>query len=207
MTEESTKPLGKPPKRDTNYVKLDNYIDESDVEGWIMRAEECVRLRGMKGDEAAGYILYHIQGGAKLELCSQIEVVTCIDKIFKVLRDRDGSCGSGERLRELVGRKQRVGECIMEFSDELFRLGMRVKEVDGWKDLMAEVFRSNVREDKLRYHLLSNTHKEATFTELRIAAQEFEYRYGGIKEIDNECYRIEQVDTDKLRKEVGDLKR
>ena len=175
MTEESTKPLGRPPKRDT---------------------------------EAGGYILYHIQGGAKLELCSQIEVVTCINKIFKVLRDRDGSCGSkGERLRELVGRKQRVGECIMEFSDELFRLGMRVKEVDGWKDLMAEVFRSNVREDKLRYHLLSNTHKEATFTELRIAAQEFEYRYGGIKEIDNECYRIEQVDTDKLRKEVGDLKR
>ena len=36
---ESTKPLGRPPKRDVSYVKLDNYIDERDVEGWIMRAE------------------------------------------------------------------------------------------------------------------------------------------------------------------------
>ena len=84
---------------------------------------------------------------------------------------------------------------------------MRVKEVDGWKELMSEVFRSNVRDDKLRYHLLSNTHKGATFTELRIAAQEFESRYGGVKDIDNECYRIEQVDMDKLRNKLLDLKR
>ena len=35
------------------------------------------------------------------------------------------------------------------------------------------------------------------FTELRVAAQEFQSRYGGIKDIDNECYGIEQVDTDK----------
>ena len=95
----------------------------------------------------------------------------------------------------------------MEFPDELFKLGMRVKEVDGWKELMSEVFRSNIRDDKLRYHLLSNTHKGATFTELRVDAQEFEYRYGGIKYIDNECYRIEQVDTDTLRKELLDLKK
>ena len=209
MTEESTKPLGRPPKRDTNYVKLDNYIDESDVEGWIMRAEECVRLRGMKGDEAVVYILYHIQGGAKLELCSQIEDVTCIDKLFKVLRDRDGSCGSkGERLRELVGRKQRVGECIMEFSDELFRLGMRVKEVDGWKDLMAEVFRSNLIDEKVRYHLLSNSSKDAGFTELRVEAQKFVNRIGVGAEVNTsgECYRIES-ESDKLRQEVLYLRR
>ena len=60
---ESTKLLGRPSKRDVSYVKLDNYIDDRDVECWIMRAEECVRLRGIKEVEAAGYVLYHIQGG------------------------------------------------------------------------------------------------------------------------------------------------
>ena len=33
MAAESTKPLGRPPKRDVSYVKLENYIDESDVDG------------------------------------------------------------------------------------------------------------------------------------------------------------------------------
>ena len=31
-------------------------------------AEECVQLLGHNGEEAAGYILYHIRGGAKIEL-------------------------------------------------------------------------------------------------------------------------------------------
>ena len=62
--ESSTKPVDRPPKRDTSYVKLDNYVDDIDVEGWIRRAEECIILMGYKGKEAAGYILYHIRGGA-----------------------------------------------------------------------------------------------------------------------------------------------
>ena len=95
----------------------------------------------------------------------------------------------------------------MEFSDELFKLGMRVKEVDGWKELLSEVFRSNVKDDKLRYHLLSNTYKGATFTELRVAAQELESIYGGILDIDNKWYRIKQADKDKLRKEAVYLNR
>ena len=66
----------------------------------------------------------------------------------------------------------------MEFSDELFRLGMRVKEVDGWKDLMAEVFRSNLIDEKVRYHLLSNSSKDVGFTELRVEAQKFVNRIG-----------------------------
>ena len=61
--ETSTKPLGRPPKIDLSYVQLEYYVDERDVEGWIRRAEECVRLKGYTGDEAAGYVLYHIGGG------------------------------------------------------------------------------------------------------------------------------------------------
>ena len=53
--ETSTKPVGRPLKRDTSYVKLYNYVDDRDVEGWIRSAEECVRLLAIKGK-----ILYHI---------------------------------------------------------------------------------------------------------------------------------------------------
>ena len=96
----------------------------------------------------------------------------------------------------------------MEFSDELFRLGMRVKEVDGWKDLMAEVFRSNLIDEKVRYNLLSNSSKDAGFTELRVEAQKFVNRIGVGAEVNTsgECYRIES-ESDKLRQEVLDLRR
>ena len=33
MTDESTKPLSRPSKRDVINLKLENYIDESNVEG------------------------------------------------------------------------------------------------------------------------------------------------------------------------------
>ena len=66
MCETSTKPLGRPPKRDLSYVQLEYYVDERDVEGWIRRAEECVRLKGYTWDEASGYVLYHIRGGRRL---------------------------------------------------------------------------------------------------------------------------------------------
>ena len=48
--ETSNKPLGRPPKRDLSYVQLEYYVDERDVEGWIRRAEECVRLKGYTGE-------------------------------------------------------------------------------------------------------------------------------------------------------------
>ena len=68
-------------------------VDDRDVEGWIRRAEECVRLMGYKMEEAAGYILYHIRGGAKIELCTQVEVVVSVEKIFKILIDKGGALG------------------------------------------------------------------------------------------------------------------
>ena len=46
--------MGRPPKRDTRYVTLENNVDDRDVEGWIMRAEECVRLMGYKGEKQRG---------------------------------------------------------------------------------------------------------------------------------------------------------
>ena len=204
----STKPLGRPHKRDLSYVQLEYYVDERDVEGWIRRAEECVRLKGYTWDEAAGYVLYHIRGGSKIELCTQVEAVVSVDKIFKILRDRGGELGSKGRLRELLERKQKSGESVMEFADELFKIGIRLQDVEGWRELMGEIFRSNLIDEKVRYHLLSNTSKDAGFTELRVEAQKFVNRIGVGAEVNTsgECYRIESK-SDKLKQEMLDLRR
>ena len=63
------------------------------------------------------------------------------------------------RLLKVEGNRGYLVEGIMTFSDELFKLGMGVKEVDMCKELTVEVFRSNVMDDKLRYNLLYNKHK------------------------------------------------
>ena len=62
---------------------------------------------------------------------------------------------------------------------------------------MGEIFRSNLRDEKVRYHLLSNSSKDAGFIELRVRAE--------INKSDD-CYRIES-ESDKLRQEVLELRR
>ena len=142
-------------------------------------------------------------------MCTQVEVVVSLDKIFKILRDRGGELGSkGERLRELVETKQKAGESVMEFADEMFKIGIRLQDVEGWRELIGEIFRSNLIDEKVRYHLLSNTGNDAGFTELRVEAQKFVNIIGVGAEVNTsgECYRIES-ESDKLRQEVLDLRR
>ena len=84
MTEvdKDTKPVGRPPKRDSSYVKLSNFSDGIDVNEWINMVDECVSLLGFKGEEASGFILYHIRGGAKLELSMLGEALLSMQAIF-----------------------------------------------------------------------------------------------------------------------------
>lgn len=114
MSDEN-KPVGRPPKMDLSYVKLEIFEDGSNVDDWVRRAKECVKLKRISGDEAAGYVLYHIHGAAKLEICLEPEAVTDLNKIFTILRTRSRPLGTkGERLKELVTRRQLEGETIME---------------------------------------------------------------------------------------------
>ena len=130
--------------------------------------------------------------------------MTSVDNIFRVLRDRGGALGSkGERFLELVERKQKVGESVIEFADELFKICIRLQDVEGWKELMGEIFRSNLIDEKVKYHLLSNTSKDARFTELRVEVQKIviRIRVGAELNTSGECYRIES-ESDKLRQKV-----
>ena len=65
---------------------------------------------GKKGYDATGHVLYHIRGGAKVEISMMGDKVLDIENTFKercILKR-----AKGEKLRELVDRKQREGESI-----------------------------------------------------------------------------------------------
>ena len=97
---------------------------------------------------------------------------------------------------------------MIEFADELFNIGIRLQDVEGWRKLMGEIFRSNLIDENVRYHLLSNTSKDAGFTELRVEVQKFvnRIRVGAEVNTSGECYRIES-ESDTLRQEVLELRR
>ena len=96
----------------------------------------------------------------------------------------------------------------MEFADKLFKIGIRLQDVEGWRELMDGIFRSTLINEKVKYHLLSNTSKDAGFTELRDEAQKFvnRIRVGAEVNTSGECYRIES-ESDKLKQEVLELRR
>ena len=51
-----------------SYVRLIKFNRDDDVDEWLGNLDECIRLLGIKGVEAASYALYHITGDAMLEL-------------------------------------------------------------------------------------------------------------------------------------------
>ena len=51
-----------------SYVQLSKFNGDDDVDEWLRDLYECISLLGIKGEEAASYALYHVTGGATLEL-------------------------------------------------------------------------------------------------------------------------------------------
>ena len=199
MTEvdKDTKPVGRPPKRDSSYVKLSNFSDGIDVNKWINMADECVILLGFKGEEAAGFIIYHIRGGAKLELSMLSEALLSKQAIFKGLRNRcKQKRARGERLRVMVERRQGGEESITSFADDILRLGVELKEdVDGWESLMVDTFKSNVWDRSLRRELLV-TGELKTFSQVRERARLFEsLREEGSGGYETRAVKVDRVDS------------
>ena len=62
-----------------SYVKLSKFNGEDDVDEWLSNLDECISLLGIQGEEAASYALYHVTGGAKLELSMLVVNLTTIE--------------------------------------------------------------------------------------------------------------------------------
>ena len=84
-----SKSVGRPAKRDYSYVKLDALEDNTIVNTWIEEAKECVAIRGLKGEEATSYVMYHVRGGAKIELSVEMsEGEISLERIWGILNKR-----------------------------------------------------------------------------------------------------------------------
>ena len=155
MTEGEAKPVGRPTKKDTQYVKLGIFTDGDNVLEWVMMAEECVKLLGMKGEEAAGYVLFHIRGGAKLELSMLGEKLMVKENIFEALRRRYMCKRSRcEIMREMAERKQGIGEGMTAYADDLLRMGRELEEVDkDWERILVDVFITNLVDKAIKYNM------------------------------------------------------
>ena len=127
-SEGEKKHVGRPPKKDTSFVKLVIYEGDTGVEEWIASAKEAVQLKSLTGEEAVGYITYHIRSGAKVEIAREMMGgIIKLEKVWEILRRRDGTRGTNrERLRKLVERKQLVGESIIKYADALEELRMGI---------------------------------------------------------------------------------
>ena len=78
----------------------------------------------------------------------------------------------------------------MEFADELFNIGIRLQKVEGWRELMGEIFRSYLIDGQIS-PFIKYYSKDSGFTELRVEAQKFVNRIVGAEvNTSGECYRI-----------------
>ena len=69
-----------------SYVRLSKFNGDDDVDEWLGNVDECIRLLGIKGDEAASYVLYHITGESRLELSMLGVKLTTIEGIKEFTR-------------------------------------------------------------------------------------------------------------------------
>ena len=94
--------------------------------------DECISLLGINGEKVASYVLYHVNGDAKLYLSMlgfNLTTIKGIKESFQegYMRIRNRS----EIIYELMGTKQGYNETSMEFLDKLLKFGMELKKVDN----------------------------------------------------------------------------
>ena len=89
-----------------------------------------MKLLKLTKEDAASFLLYHITGGPKLELCQLMGELTDKSAIFEMLRGRYGiRVMKGERIYELVNRKQKKEENITTYADSILRLWLNINRM------------------------------------------------------------------------------
>ena len=51
---------------DLSYVKLDKFDGSTDVVRWFNELDECIKLKGLKENDAASFACFHVKGEAKM---------------------------------------------------------------------------------------------------------------------------------------------
>ena len=73
---------------DLSYVRLDKFDGSTDVVRWLNELDECVKLKGLKENDAASFACYNVKGEAKIELMMMLRNdMINITKLKECLRE------------------------------------------------------------------------------------------------------------------------
>ena len=73
---------------DLSYAKLSMYDGSSSIKIWLNSADRCIDIKGLKGDSAVSYVLYHLTGQARIYVLMLGDDLTKLEKIRAALCDR-----------------------------------------------------------------------------------------------------------------------
>ena len=142
---------------DLSYVRLDKFDGSTDVVRWLNELDECVKLKGLKENDAASFACYHVKGEAKIELMMMLgNDMINITKLKECLRERYAlsRCKSAI-IYDIMARKQGESESVNTFIDCLLELGMELRVMEGsWEEVIIESIRNNIRSVELRRSLI-----------------------------------------------------
>ena len=126
-----------------------------DVLGFKEDAQAAIKLRKLKGVEAADFIIAHLEGCARQEIRHRPALtVASSEKILDILQETFGERRSlGGLMRELCNRTQREEESVSEYAFALMRLSDKLTKFDGAPDVegtLKEQFRDGLSDMVLR---------------------------------------------------------
>ena len=172
---------------DSSYVKLSMYDGSGNVRLWLNSAERCIKIKGLKNDSAASYLLYHLIGQARIEVLMLGEDLTKVDKIKIALCDRfELESSANEIIYRIMARKQGMEEGMIEYLDVMLGLGLEFKQLEEkWEGVVVESIRKNVRSSELRRSLINK--RELSFKDIR----EYIRRWDMVEE-DVNCYTLKE---------------
>ena len=49
---------------DFSYMKLEKFDGSTDIVRWLNELDECIKLKGLKENDAASFTYYHVKGTA-----------------------------------------------------------------------------------------------------------------------------------------------
>lgn len=178
------------------YAKLSKFNGEGSVKLWGQMAEECIAIRKLVKEEAASFMLYHIEGDAKMEVMMMCGDVTSTTKIMETLEERYLSETSlNEVIYRIMARKQLEGESNVEYMAEMLKLGWILKDMTSeWEGTVMESVRKNVNSIDLRRSLQMSKGGIKSFRELRKVIVDWEIE---TKEDEN-CYEMRESRLERI---------
>ncbi|KAJ8017849.1 hypothetical protein HOLleu_44490 [Holothuria leucospilota] len=145
-----------------------------DVYSFVEDVKAAIKVRKLEGEDAANFILSHLEGSARREIKHRPEsLLTEPSKILDVLQETFGERRTlSSLMRELCNRGQKDSETVPEYAFALMALADKMQNLENAPDLqvtLKEQFRDGLLDPVLRREVkrLMIEEPDVTFLSLR----------------------------------------